>query len=279
MLNLNELIVATELGLIYGIVAIGIYLTFRVLDFPDLTCDGSFTLGAAVSIVAIKSGIDAHLSLVLSLIAGSLSGLLTGIIHIYCRVSNLLSGILVAFMLYSINLRVMGNIPNISLIDEYVIGWCSVIGIVILVYLTCVYIIYTDFGLSIRAIGQNKKICLAYGVQISFFTTLCLMLSNAFIALSGGMLSQYQNFVDVSQGIGTIIIALGGIIIGEKLLPWRGMWIRFSSCIVGSIIYRWVILIALHSDVLGMNTTDLNLITGVIIIIFMNIKNSRSNIC
>jgi putative tryptophan/tyrosine transport system permease protein len=265
------------MGLIYGIAAIGIYLTFRILDFPDLTCDGSFVLGAAVSAMALKVGVNPFLALILSTLLGAASGLITGILHVHAKVSNLLSGILTAFMLYSLNLRIMGGAPNISLTQEKTFlnafGEEKIIFILILIGF-CVwglisYILSTDFGLSLRGVGQNKKLALVSGVNISMVTIIGLALSNALVGLSGGVFCQYQGFADISQGVGTIVIGLAGIIIGEKFFPLRSIGLSILACIVGSILYRLVVALALHSEWLGLETADLNLITGIIVVMIM----------
>ena len=277
-----EIIASLEIGLIYGMVAIGIYLTFRIIDFPDLTCDGSFVFGAAASAVALKMGVDPWLTLGIATLAGGLAGLATGILNVYFRVSNLLAGILVAFMLYSINLKVMGNIPNIALINEptifSVLHPLAILAIVaLIIWLITSYILTTDFGLALRSIGQNPKIAAVYGVRISLMTIAGLVLSNALIGLGGGLFTQHQGFVDVSQGVGTVIIGLAAVMIGEKLLRFRSILFGILCCLLGSIIYRLVIALALNSEWLGLETTDLNLITGLIVIAIMWFPQSVKN--
>lgn len=269
MISANELLMSLEIGLIYGVVALGIYLTFRVIDFPDLTCDGSFVLGAATSGILLIGGGSPTLSLIGALAAGCLSGLLTGILHTVFKITELLSGILVAFMLYSINLKVMGGVPNISLFQVSTFFSASLIPATIL-YISIAFLIVllfkTDLGLALRSIGQNKKFAQNGGVRVERMTILGLMLSNALIALGGALFAHHQGFADVGSGIGTVIVGLASVMIGEKLLPYRSIWIAVFSCFLGSILYRFFIATALHSEFLGLESQDLNLITGLLVI-------------
>ena len=273
-----------EIGLIYGIVAIGIYLTFRVIDFPDLTCDGSFVLGAASSSILIKTGFNPWLALLVAFFAGSIAGLFTGILNTRYKITDLLSGILVAFMLYSINLKVMGGVPNIALIKQTTIFTdhtpLLMLGIICsIVYSLYSYMLITDFGLAMLSIGQNQRFALNSGIQVKQMIVIGLMLSNSVISLGGALFSQHQGFADVSQGAGTIIIGLAAVIIGEKLLPFRTPWTTVISCLLGSIIYRLFISLALHSEILGLETQDLNLITGMMVIGIMIIPRARRKKC
>jgi putative ABC transport system permease protein len=273
-MSFAEIFMSLELGLIYGVIALGIYLTFRVIDFPDLTCDGSFVLGAACSGMLIKAGCNPYLSLVIAMLAGACAGITTGILHIRFKVSNLLSGIIVAFMLYSINLKVMQGVPNIVLMDATTIFTnnnvlLTLTGIVMIVLAILGYVLTTDFGLALRSVGQNKRLLLNGGVSLAIMTLTGLGISNALIALGGALFSQHQGFADVGSGVGTIIIGLASVMIGERLLPVRNIWLMLLACIAGSIIYRLVISLALHSDVLGLATQDLNLITGLLVVAIM----------
>ena len=270
-MSVAEIILSLEMGMIYGIVAMGIYFTFRVIDFPDLTCDGSFVLGACVSGVMIKAGYNPLLSLLIALLSGAISGVFTGILNTKLKITNLLSGILMAFMLYSINLKIMGGSPNITLMEDVTIFTnldpLLTLGLIcLLVWCLCGYTLSTDFGLALRSIGQNKRVALNGGVNVERMTILGLALGNSLIAFGGGLLSQHQGFVDVGSGVGTIIIGLASLMIGEKVFPFRSPWWGGLACIVGSVIYRLFISFALHSDTLGFETQDLNLITGLLVI-------------
>lgn len=273
-MSLAELLVSLEIGLIYGIVAIGIYLTFRVIDFPDLTCDGSFALGCLTSAMMIQEGYHPVIGIGAAILAGGLAGFATGILHITFKITNLLSGILVSFMLYSVNLKITGGIPNIALIKQATVFtgqdplWI-LIAITALAIVFFGYLFSTDFGLSIRSIGQNKRLALNCGVHVSKITLIALILSNATIGLGGALFAQHQGFADISQGIGTIVVGLAAVMIGERIFRMRSMWMACISCLIGSIIYRIFIAIALHSEWLGLETQDLNLITGLMIIAVM----------
>ena len=270
-MNIGEVWMSLELGLIFGIVAVGIYLSFRVIDFPDLTCDGSFVLGGATSAILIKLGISPIYSLFCGFITGGLAGLATGILYIKLSITNLLSGILVAFVLYSINLKVMGNVPNIALINQSTIftGHNELFILALfatLIWLLISYLLITDFGLALRSIGQNSTLALTGGVKVKTAIVITLMLSNGLIGLGGALFVQHQGFADISQGVGTVIIGLVGVMIGERLFPFHHPIIKISACIIGSILYRFLIAFALHSEILGIQTQDLNLMTGCMVI-------------
>jgi putative ABC transport system permease protein len=279
-MTLNEIMMSLEIGLIYGIVAIGIYLTFRIIDFQDMTCDGSFVLGASVSSMLIKSGSTPWLSLLSALFAGAIAGFTTWILYTKFKVTNLLAGILVSFMLYSINLHIMGGIPNISLLENNTIFLKNPLIILSAIsLLTCLFIAYlflTDFGLALRSIGQNKILAQNFGVKVSLMTLTGLALSNAIIALGGALFSQHQGFADVGSGVGTVIVGLASVMIGERIFPTKPVWIQIFSCLIGSIIYRLFISFALYSDALGLATYDLNLITGIMVIAIMYLPRSKN---
>jgi putative ABC transport system permease protein len=268
-MSMAEILTSLELGLIYGIVAIGIYFTFRVLDFPDLTCDGSFMTGSAIAASAVQNGMCPLTALMLGAFAGSLCGLVTGILHGYGRITNLLSGILTAFMLYSINLRIMG-VPNLTLPNGIGIEHVGMLGIFgAVIWLISSYVLTTDFGLALRAIGTNPRLASTQGISIAAYTIIGLMLSNALIGMGGALFCLHQGFCDISQGVGTVVIGLAAIIIGKKILPYRSIWCAIFGCIVGSIVYRFVIAISLHSSGIGLKASDMNMITGLILIILM----------
>ena len=281
-MSLNELLMSLEIGLIYSVVAIGIYLTFRIIDFPDLTCDGSFVLGAVTSAMLVKHGYNPIIALLYSAIIGGLAGFITGILNTKLKVTNLLSGILVAFMLYSVNLRIMGGIPNIALINQTTIftnynQLLVLIVIVGIIWLLFSYLLMTDFGLALRSIGQNKRLAINSGVKQQQMIIIGLILSNALIGFGGALFSQHQGFADVSQGIGTVIIGLATVMIGESVLPFRSPWIMVFSCMLGSIIYRIFIAVALHSEKLGLETQDLNIITGLLVIGVMLLPRRKTS--
>jgi putative ABC transport system permease protein len=277
-MTLREWQMCLEMGMIYGIVAVGLHVTFRIVDFPDLTCDGSFILGCATCAAMMKAGTSSGLALLATVFAGGTAGLCTGLLHTYGGISDLLSGILVAFVLYSVNLRVMGGLPNVvlespTLFDNGTFPPLVVTtGVVCLVY---TYFFMTDFGLALRSLGQNRRLSAICGVNVRFATLVALALSNATIGLAGGLFCQYQGFTDISQGHGTLVTALAAVIIGEKLLPRRGMRTVFFACVAGSVVYRIFVAWALHGDSIGLQTQDLNLITGLMIVGVMLFKKKK----
>lgn len=280
-MTLNEIMMSLEMGLIYGIVAMGIYVTFRIIDFPDLTCDGSFVLGAAVSSMLIKWDYNPWFALVAAIFSGGIAGVVTGLLYTKFKVTHLLSGILTSFMLYSINLHVMGGIPNITLMNSNIIfSEMPILVLMVMSVSVCIMVTYlfmTDFGLALRCIGQNKRLAQNSGVSVLFMTVVGLVLSNALIALGGALFSQQQGFADVGSGIGTVIIGLASVMIGERIMPSKSILVKVMSCIIGSIIYRLLISFALHSDVLGIATQDLNLITGIMVTAIMYM--SKRHLC
>ena len=278
-MNIAEWMMSLEIGLIYGIVAMGIYITFRIIDFPDLTCDGSFAIGCLTSAMMIQAEYSPIIALLTALFAGGLAGLVTGLLNTVMKVTQLLSGILVSFMLYSINLKITGGVPNIALIKQITLftnhsALIILFSAVFISIFLCGSLFSTDFGLALRSIGQNKRLALNCGVNVSKMTLVALILSNGLIGFSGALFSQHQGFADISQGVGTIVIGLAAVMIGERLSSSKSMWIAFLTCILGSILYRIFIAIALHSEWLGLATEDLNLITGLMIIAVMLIPRN-----
>ncbi len=265
-----EILTSLELGLIYGIVATGIYFAFQVLDFPDLTCDGSFMVGSAVIVSSIQNGISPSIALILATCASGLCGLTTGVLYAYGRISNLLSGILTAFMLYSINLRIMGNTPNLSLPQGIGIQNIDILIIMaIIVWSMSSYILTTDFGLALRSVGTNPRLANIYGISTNKYIIIGLMISNALIGMGGALFCLQQGFSDISQGIGTVVVGLAAIIIGKKILFSKSLWLNILSCIIGSIVYRFVVAIGLHSSGIGLKASDMNILTGLILIALM----------
>ena len=273
-MSIVEILTSLELGLIYGVVAIGIYFTFRVLDFPDLTCDGSFMTGSAVAVGAVQGGFCPLTALIAGACAGSLCGLVTGILHIYGRITNLLSGILTAFMLYSINLRIMGGVPNLSL-PNGIESVGLLITVACLMWLISSYVLTTDFGLALRSVGTNPRLVTTQGISIAAYTIIGLMISNTLIGTGGALFCLHQGFSDISQGVGTVVMGLAAIIVGEKVLSYRSPWVSVLACIVGSILYRFVIATSLHSAGIGLKASDVNMVTGLILIVLMVFSKSK----
>jgi len=278
-----------EIGLIYALVAIGVYITFRILDFPDLTVDGSFTLGAAVTATAIVSGINPYLATLMGTIAGAGAGMVTAWLNLKFNILHLLASILTMTALYTINLRVMGK-PNVALIMEpTILSPFSVFGIanmymnvivlfviVLVVSALMVWFLNTQYGLAMRAVGSNKRMAQANGINIKQKVYVGLALSNGLVALAGALFAQTNGFADSTMGIGVIVVGLAAVIIGQTLLPSRLMLIIILSCVLGSILYRIAVSLALNADVIGLKSSDLQLITAVLVsfaLILPKLKN------
>jgi len=274
---LDVIFSSMEQGLVYGIMALGVYLTFRILDFPDLTVDGSFPLGAAVTAKLIVSGVDPVLATLVAIVIGALAGVITGLLNTKLKITGLLSGILTMTALYSINLRIMGraNIPllnqetiltklkAIGLNGEWQAGIFFLVVILALKFLVD-WFLHTELGLALRATGDNKQMIRSLGVNTDFMIILGLALSNSLVALSGSLVAQYQGFADVGMGIGMIIIGLASVIIGEVVFSDRIITLATISVIGGSLLYRLAITAALR---LGFAPTDLKIVTALLVVI------------
>ena len=270
---------AVELGLVFSFVAIGVYLAFRVLDFPDLTVDGSFPLGAAVTGVLILAGWNPWLSAAVSMIAGSLAGLVTATLNVRFKILNLLASILTMIALFSVNLRVMGR-PNIALINqdtmltpffghgvpEYYVRPAFLFVLVAVTVFLVWRFLESDMGLAMRATGANPKMARAQGVRTDRQIYLGMALSNALVALGGSLFAQTNGFADVTSGVGTIVVGLAAVIIGETLLRTRLILVILIGCVLGSIIYRIAIQLALsNGSIVGLQASDLNIATALLV--------------
>ena len=270
------MLTALDLGLIYGLMALGVYLTFRVLDFPDLTVDGSFTTGAAVATSLILGGVAPLGATAAGGVAGAVAGLVTGLVHTKGRINPLLAGILTQIALYSINLRIMGK-ANLSLLredsllaglrDDGLLGtWTSVAvfaGVVLVFMLALDWFLNTDLGLAVQATGDNERMIRAQGVSTDSTKILGLSLSNALVGLSGALIAQYQGFADIGMGIGLIVAGLASVIIGQALITSRRFVFATLAVVVGSMVYRVVIQLALG---VGLNPNDMKLISAILVI-------------
>lgn len=279
---------AVELGLVYSFVALGVYLAFRVLDFPDLTVDGSFPLGAAVTAVLIIAGVNAWLAALIAMSAGAAAGMVTALLNVRFKILNLLASILTMIALFSVNLRVMGK-PNVALInadtmispffghglrDFYVRPFF--VGVLVVVAVIVVWrFLESDAGLAMRATGANARMARAQGVDTSRQIYLGMAISNALVALGGALFAQTNGFADVTSGVGTIVVGLAAVIIGETLLGRRGLLIALVGCVLGSIIYRIAIQLALSSDVVGLQASDLNFVTAVLVTVALILPRLR----
>ncbi|OBX57958.1 ABC transporter permease [Moraxella osloensis] len=292
-MSLLALFGALESGLIYALVALGVYISFRVLDFPDLTADGSFPLGGAVAGVAIIADVNPWLACIFGMLAGGVAGLVTAWLHVKLGILQLLSSILVMVALYAVNLRIM-QAPNLPLLGEPTIFdelvtdnngyWmrCVVIGgVVIAAKFFLDWFFSTEMGLAMRATGSNLRMSQAQGIATSRSILLGMAISNGLIALAGAIFVQTQGGADISIGVGTIVIGLAAVIIGETILPAKKMrWITLSA-IVGAILYKFFIQIALSNDTLraiGFGPQDVNLVTALLVVIALILPKIKSKI-
>lgn len=275
-------------GMIWGIMALGVYITFRMLDIADLTVDGSFTTGGAVAVVLITGGVNCWLALLCSVIAGLIAGFVTGILHTKLGIPAILAGILTQFALYSINLAIMGFSANRAVsVDKYSLATSSryitpslIIGLVISIVLVSILYWYfgTEHGSAMRATGNNPDMSKALGININSMKVIGLALSNGLVAFSGGLMAQYQGFADINMGRGAIVIGLAAVIVGEvfgemllrKHLNFYG---RLCSIVCGGIIYYLVVCVALW---LKINSNMLKLMTAIIVVVFLAVPYLRS---
>ena len=266
-----------EQSLIFAIMVLGIYISFRILNFPDMTVDGTFPLGAAISAKLLTLGVNPYLTLLVALVAGAVAGAVTGLIHVKLKVKDLLAGILVMTALYSVNLRVMGK-SNIPLFEEdniFNTEYSMMITIVVLILISKFlldYLLKTKFGFALKALGDNENLIVSLGLNEEKYKIYGLMIANAFVAFSGAVLAQYQGFADVGMGTGIIVIGLASIIIGDTLFGKRRRLAGTTIVIIGSILYRGVIAVTLS---MGMDASDLKLITSVIVIIILWIQKQK----
>lgn len=270
---------AVDQGLIWGFLALGVYITFRLLDIADLTVDGSFTTGGAVCAISLVNGFHPLLAILFAIIAGFIAGAITGILHTKCKIPAILAGILTQIGLYSINLRIMGGRANLPLtgyntlfqdlsmllnINRYYVALVISLIFTVLFIALLYWFFGTEMGSAIRATGNNEQMARSLGISTDNMKLLGLMISNGLVGLSGALYTLYGQAIDVRAGTGAIVIALASIVIGEVLISGKktGFAVRLTSVVIGSIIYRIVVAIVLQ---LGLNTDDLKLLTAVIV--------------
>ncbi|MDF1486941.1 ABC transporter permease [Tessaracoccus caeni] len=277
------MIIALEVGLLYAVMALGVYLTYRVLDFPDLTVDGSFTTGAAVTAILIVNGVPFQVAIVAAVIAGLLAGVITGLLHVWGNINPLLAGILTQIALYSINLRIMGkaNLPLLrettmftgmreeKLLATWVsVGsfavWVAIIGLVLYFFLG------TNYGVALRATGDNELMARSQGIATGKTKVVGLALSNGLVALCGSWVAQYNGYADISMGIGLIVAGLASVIIGQAIFGMTNVWQAVLAAILGSVIYRAIIQAALS---VGLNPNDMKLISAVLVVVALVLPN------
>ncbi|MCG9682789.1 ABC transporter permease [Vibrio sp. Isolate23] len=280
---------ALEIGLLYGLVALGVYLTFRVLDFPDLSVDGSFPMGAAVAATAIVAGINPWVATVMAILAGSATGWVTAFLAVRCGILHLLASILTMIAAFSINIRIMGR-PNMALLgEETILTPFETIGdpmlmrpllVGVLVLISAWFVVRllnSDFGLGLRATGVNARMVSAQGGSTSFYTYFGLALSNGFVGFAGALFAQTNSFADVTSGVGTIVVGLAAVILGQTLIPGRKIWVAVLAVIVGSVLYRLAVAFALSTGMFGLQASDLNLVTAILVAIALIAPKLKGN--
>ena len=282
---LNSLPGAAAQGLIWGLMAIGVYITFRILDVADLTVDGSIATGGAAAVMLIRAGVNPWLALLCAVACGMLAGFVTGMFHTKCGIPAILSGILTQLALYSINLRIMDSKANQAVgVDKYPLmvsqryvrelSLKNPLPILLLFTFAVIALLYwffgTERGCAIRATGANQNMARAQGINTNANVVFGLMLSNGLVALSGALLAQFQGAADVNMGRGAIVIGLAAVIIGEVIFSklFTNFGLKLLAVSIGAVIYYFVLQIVLQ---LGLNTNDLKLITALIVALFLAI--------
>ena len=272
-MSLTIILKAIELGLIFSILSLGVYISFRVLNVPDLTVDGSFATGCAVCAVMTIAG-HPYLGLLLAFVAGGLCGMVTAFLQTKMHMQPLLAGILTMVALYSINLRIMSGAPNISLFSTNTLFTLIDSELLILLIFSLVigFVLFgffkTNLGLMLRATGDNEVMVLSSSINVDRMKFIGMALSNGIVALSGALLAQYQNFADITSGTGMMVLGLAGIIIGEAILRKRTIGFGIASAIIGACIYRLLYQFALQ---FGIPATDMNLMSAILVAITISL--------
>jgi putative ABC transport system permease protein len=287
-MSLFSVLGAIEIGLIFALVSLGVYITFRLLRFPDLTVDGSFATGGAVCAILIANNWNPFLSTLIATLAGGAAGFITGWLNVKLKIMDLLASILMMIALYSVNLRIMGG-PNVPLINDATVFtvlqpagvpdfWFRPILLLIIVIIAKFgtdWFFSTERGLAIRSTGSNTRMARAQGINTSAMVLLGVAISNGFVGLAGALYAQSQGGSDASMGIGTIVVGLAAVIVGEAILPSRRVAWATLAVIIGAVIYRFFIAAALNSNFIGLKAQDLNLITAVLVTIALIVPNLK----
>ena len=280
-------------GLLWGIMTLGVYLTFRILNIADMTCDGSFALGGSTCAILVTKGTHPLVAVLIAFVTGIVAGLATGLMHTKLKIHEILAGILSMIALYSINIRIMGksNTPLLGVqtlmtkmqdkfgitpnIASFIVGVIFGIALVVFLYWFC----GTELGSCVRATGNNEKMVRAMGVDTDKMKLLGLMLSNGLIALSGALVAQQQGYGDVGMGTGAIVIGLASIILGESIFAWFNkrfaFYVTLLSILLGSVVYRLIIAVVLQ---LGLKSSDLKLLTAIIVVIALAIPVAKKKV-
>lgn len=277
---------AAALGLIWGIMAIGVYITYRILDIPDLTVDGSFVTGAALCAICIVNGVPAIVAVLIGFAAGLLCGLLTGVFHVFLGIPAILAGILTQLILWSVNLKILGK-ANLSLsARSYPVMMSQLnvpdalwkIALVLAILIALLYLFFgTQLGASCRAAGNNPRMARAQGINVNWSKINGLMLSNGIVAMSGALLAQYQGFADINMGRGAIVIGLAAVIIGEAVIRLidKNFAIRLAGVAVGGVLYYFVYQTVVF---LGIDTDLLKMLSAILVALFLGIPYLRRDI-
>lgn len=281
MITVDALIGSVELGMIYAILALGVFLSFRTLNTPDLTVDGSIVTGAAASAMLCTLGVNPIVGLVAAFIGGACAGAITALLNTKLKIQPLLAGILVMLGVYSINLRIMGNKANLPLTKSdtlysmaenvFPVEWSKlIVGMIVLVLSIAIFFFFlkTRKGFALRATGDNEDMVRAAGISSDNMKLLGLSVSNGFVGLAGGLLAQYQGYSDIGMGVGMVVIGLASVIIGEVIFGTSNLLRRLIAVALGAIVYRLILAIALN---FGMQATDMKLVSAVIVVIALSL--------
>lgn len=289
-MSLYELLGTVEIGLVFGLVALGAYLSFRILSFPDLTVEGSFPLGAAVAAVLMANfGVNPWLATLAGALAGFAAGYLTALMNVRFNILHILAGILVSISLYSVNLRIMGG-PNKPLlgtptifsdlqgfgIPTYMISPALILVVVVVIKLLLDLFLHTGTGLAMRAAGANPAMAAANGVNVGRMKLLGIGLANGLTGLAGALFAQIFGAADAYMGIGIVIIGLASVIVGMSILPTRSILQATFACLVGAMLYRFAVAFALNADFLGLQASDVQLVTAILVALTLIAQTSRS---
>lgn len=270
---------AIALGMIFAIMSFGVFLSFRILNIPDLTIDGSFATGCAVSAILVAAG-HPVLGILMAFICGGLAGIVTGLLQTKFKIQPLLAGILTMTALYSINYKILGNQPNVNFFGRDTIftplmgvfssyaKFAGIFIILMMIILLLYVFLKTQLGMSLRATGDNEAMVRASSINSDMMKILGLCLANALVALAGGVFAQYQNFADVSGGVGMMVVGLASIIVGEAFLRRKTLPFQFMAVVVGAVLYRFILTIALQ---FGIGASDLNLFSAALVAIAISL--------